>query len=221
MSLTSPHIRRNKLKVCCLADTHTLENRVYVPWCDLILHAGDITNTGELESLESFNEWCRKQTVPVICIPGNHDRSLPDQAAREILTHCTLLLDSETTFNGYKIYGSPWTPWFGGHYWAFNKYRGKEIKEVWDKIPKDTDILITHGPPNGVLDRVPRTYTPQGCEELRTILNGMKLKLHVFGHLHLQGGIKWQDPNNRTWYVNAAVCNEAYEPINPITVIDI
>ncbi len=207
--------------MACLSDTHNLQENIRVPWCDLIIHAGDISEIGELSSMTTFNEWARKQAVPVICIPGNHDRSLPDKAARDIFTNCTLLLDSEVTFNGYKIYGAPWTPWFGGHYWAFNKHRGQEIMEQWELIPKDTDILITHGPPYGILDRVPRTSTPQGCADLRALVDNMHLKLHVFGHLHLQGGTKWQDPNNGTWYVNAAVCNEAYEPINPIVVIDI
>lgn len=209
------------MKVCCISDTHCMESSVRIPWCDLIVHAGDLTNLGELDMLSAFNEWARKQAVPVVCIPGNHDRSLPDRAARGILRHCTLLVDEETTFNGYKIYGSPWTPWFGGEYWAFNKHRGEDIREVWRDIPKDTDILITHGPPMGILDKVPRTATPQGCADLRATVDGMHLKLHAFGHLHLQGGQKWQDPSNGTWFVNAAVCNEAYEPINPIVVIDI
>ena len=46
--------------------------------------------------------------------------------------------------------------------------RGAEIAEKWKLIPDDTDILITHGPPNGILDEVPRKFFVEntGCEEL-------------------------------------------------------
>jgi len=64
-----------------------------------------------------------------------------------MLTNCIYLEDSSTTVHGYKIYGSPWTPYFFG--WAFNAQRGKECAEIWSKIPTDTEILITHGPPHG------------------------------------------------------------------------
>lgn len=209
-------------RICCISDTHEMEDRIRIPPCDLILHAGDITNLGDYPYLVKFNNWAKNQSVPVVCIPGNHDKTLPKKEAQDLLSNCHLLLDSEITIQGLKIYGSPWTPWFGGEIWAFNKHRGPEIQEMWKKIPFDINILITHGPPKFILDKVPRTSAPQGCRDLSDKIKELKnLKLHVFGHLHLQGGQKYTDYRTRIQYVNAAVCTEAYQPVNPIVVVDI
>jgi Icc-related predicted phosphoesterase len=85
------------------------------------------------------------------------------------------LENSSVLVNGLKIYGLPITPYFLGM--AFNKRRGDEIKKVWKKIPSDTDIPITHGPPFGILDK------NVGCEELLAKVIKVKPKLHVFGHI--------------------------------------
>ena len=61
------------------------------------------------------------------------------------------LEDSSCEVLGYKIWGSPWTPWFCD--WGFNARRGEESKSHWDKIPNDTDIILTHGPPLGFGDK--------------------------------------------------------------------
>jgi len=105
----------------------------------------------------------------------------------------TYLQDSSTTIlppvagstvlsEGIQVYGSPWQPEFFN--WAFNLYPGAELKEKWDMIPDTTDVLITHGPPRMILDRVDDgTFT--GCAQLRdAIAQRVKPRLHVFGHIH-------------------------------------
>lgn len=104
------------------------------------------------------------------------------------------------------------------------KNRGLDIKTMWDKIPQDIHILITHGPPLGVLDKVAGVYPENngfhvGCEDL---LNKTKelnhLKLHVFGHIHESYGISAAIRNIK--FVNASIMNEDLEPVNkPIRVI--
>ena len=91
-------------------------------------------------------------------MPGNHDRIVEEQTllCREILKqkikNSTMLIDEEFTLNGIKFYGSPRTPEFFD--WAFMYKRGKKAELIWSNIPDDTDILITHGPPKGILDKV-------------------------------------------------------------------
>ena len=210
------------MKITCLSDSHGLHRQITIPECDLILHAGDLTNVGEYEQLEDFNNWIGELGIPTILTPGNHDKTIPTDPskARSILSNCEVLIDSETYFRGLKIYGSPWTPWFGGHYWVYNRRRGPSINDAWVKIPKDTDILITHGPPLRILDDVERAG-PQGCEDLLRRVKQIKPRLHVFGHLHLQGGQKKYMFGSDTYFVNAAICNESYQPINPIITIDL
>jgi len=82
---------------------------------------------------------------------------------------------------GVKFYGSPWQPRFFD--WAFNLDRGEEIKKKWDLIPMDTDVLITHGPPYGILD-LTHEGEKVGCEELMKAVLRVQPKIHIFGHIH-------------------------------------
>jgi Icc-related predicted phosphoesterase len=97
------------------------------------------------------------------------------------------------------------------------KDRGREIKAIWDKIPLDTDILITHGPPSGILDFVDPKNSP-GCEDLTLKLKELKkLKLHVFGHIHESYGTTVRDG---VQFVNASIMNGDYEPVHsPIRIV--
>jgi Icc-related predicted phosphoesterase len=121
--------------------------------------------------------------------------------------------------DGLKIYGSPWQPRFFD--WAFNLNRGPEMAEKWKLIPDETNILITHGPPNGILDEVPRAYGSEnaGCEELRKRIQDLPdLKLHVFGHIHCGYGMHKEAG---VTFINASNCDESYKPSQPPIVIDL
>jgi len=82
-----------------------------------------------------------------------------------------------------KIWGSPITPSFG-YGWAFNKDRGYDINQVWNTIPMDTDIVITHGPIHSYCDRTDRGGLNVGCEQLYHRLNDVQPQLHFSGHIH-------------------------------------
>lgn len=140
------------------------------------------------------------------------------------MTNCIYLQDESFEYFGYLWYGSPRTPEFCS--WAFNEQRGEQIKKWWAKIPDDTHVLITHGPPFGILDQVwDHPYNiltgPDhlGCEELTKRIAELKdLKLHVFGHVHAGNG-QYIDPNGKI-FINAAICNEEYKPIQPVHMVE-
>ncbi len=89
---------------------------------------------------------------------------------------------AELSIDPLKIYGSPWQPEF--YNWAFNLPIGPKLQEKWQAIPTEVDILITHGPPKGIRDKAPSGYDC-GCPLLREeIMNRIKPRLHVFGHIH-------------------------------------
>jgi Icc-related predicted phosphoesterase len=125
---------------------------------------------------------------------------------------------------GYKWFGSPISPEFNN--WAFNRKRGKEIARCWSKIPDDTQILISHGPPYGILDVNKEEIYSQplgpehlGCEELRKRISKLKaLKLNVFGHIHSSSGVEIHDGVK---FVNASVLNESYEVVYQPKVIEL
>ena len=118
----------------------------------------------------------------------------------------TYLQDDFVEVDGVKIYGSPWQPWFFDY--AFNLPRdGEEIYEKWQKIPEDTDILVTHGPPQGILDISgdPYNISDLGCMFLKKRVAEIKPKIHVFGHIHGSYGYKYE---NGTHFFNASVLDE-------------
>src|SRR5690606_18309514 len=123
------------------------------------------------------------------------------------------LNDSGIEINGLKIWGSPITPYF--HNWAFNRKRGAEIKKHWNLIPDNTDILITHGPPFGILDET--VYSKRtGCEELLLRVYQIQPKYHIFGHIHEDYGVL---SKRETAFVNASVLNDHYQLMNQPLVV--
>jgi Icc-related predicted phosphoesterase len=109
------------------------------------------------------------------------------------LTGGTFYLEnSSIDIEGIKIWGSPYSPSFG-YGWAFNKDRGYDINEVWNTIPMDTDIVITHGPIYGYCDRTDRGGLNVGCEQLYHRLNEVQPRLHFSGHIHEAYGYRNTD----------------------------
>lgn len=198
------------------SDTHGYHDKVNIPEGDILIFAGDMCTRRLLESVDLFN--CFLAGLPhsyKIVVAGNHDFPFerePDEA-RKRLTNAVYLRDQSITIEGIHFYGSPWQPWFFD--WAFNLKRGQALKEKWDLIPSDTDVLITHGPPFGIFDQVGVKHV--GCEELTRALKRIKPKYHVFGHIHEGYGMK---ELNGTTYINAAICNGRFSPENKPVVFD-
>ena len=196
------------MKVVAISDTHMRHHDVQLPEGDLLLHAGDITSCGILEEALDFLAWFTEQPHPnKILIAGNHDfvfeRNRPE-ILKLIPNNITYLENEGVEIDGIKIWGSPVQPTF--YDWAFNVNRGAAIKKYWDLIPNDTDVLITHGPPYGILDRTV-SYKSVGCEELLIAVERVKPKVHLFGHIHEAHG-NYNDGN--TTFVNASILNEKY-----------
>ena len=113
------------------------------------------------------------------------------------------------------MWGSPWQPWF--YDWAFNLQRGPEIRAKWDRIPAGVDVLVTHGPPAGILDRVVDGRSV-GCADLLDAVRRVRPLLHVFGHIHEAYGEVERDG---TRFVNASTCTVRYAPVNAPVVVDL
>lgn len=214
------------MRIVCISDTHNRTSGTLspekIPEGDVLIHAGDMTSMGELGEAHSFAQWLshlpHKRKV---VIAGNHDFCFehPNANARGFFPDdVTYLHDSGCEIDGVKFYGSPYQPEFFN--WAFNLKRGEALKEKWAQIPEDTEVLITHGPPYSILDFVPRDNEWVGCRDLLCRVRALpKLKLHVFGHIHLHGGQMMEERGVK--FVNAACCDERYYPVLPIRVIDL
>lgn len=190
------------MDVTFISDTHGLHQELKIESGTLLIHAGDITEYGTEEEVMDFLLWFSRQRYTYkIFIAGNHDLFLEECSVakrKKIMTPDIIYLqNSGVKIEGVKIWGSPVTPYFLGM--AFNARAGKEIKKVWNKIPDETDILVTHGPPKGILDN------GFGCEALLQRVNEIKPACHCFGHIHGWNNI---EKYGQVTFINAAMVNE-------------
>ena len=217
-----------KKRITFISDTHTKHDKVsgFLTGGDILVHAGDLTGRGYITEIENFMKWYDNinNYDTKVFIAGNHDLGFENdnEKVKGLLTgyktieylQDDLLMVGDDYDKMVKIWGTPWQPEF--HNWAYNLPRGEKLKEKWDMIPTNTDILITHGPPFGKLDYVPYDGVNVGCEELMKRVEQIKPKIHVFGHIHEGYGYVF---DGTTHFINAAVLNGRYEFRNkPITV---
>ena len=113
--------------------------------------------------------------------PGEAKRLFEEEARSEGIifldegTHRLTLANSAVL----TVYASPWTPALGGA-WGFQYHpnHGHDFP-----IPSDADIVVTHGPPRGVMD-----YTHgrerAGCADLFAAVARARPQVHCFGHIH-------------------------------------
>jgi Icc-related predicted phosphoesterase len=174
------------VRIVSTSDTHTHHDAVRVSECDLLIHAGDFTRRGTRAEATAFLDWFARQPARhKLVTPGNHDRCCEKDEAwfvREATARGTIpLIDSAVEIEGVRIWGSPITPLFRNM--AFNRARGAAIAEHWAKIPERIDVLVTHGPPRGIGDRM-FLGAHVGCDDLRRALTRVRPRLHLFGHIH-------------------------------------
>eukprot|EP00585_Thalassiosira_rotula_P010434 CAMPEP_0196155020 /NCGR_PEP_ID=MMETSP0910-20130528/39942_1 /TAXON_ID=49265 /ORGANISM="Thalassiosira rotula, Strain GSO102" /LENGTH=454 /DNA_ID=CAMNT_0041419161 /DNA_START=95 /DNA_END=1456 /DNA_ORIENTATION=- len=228
-------------RIVCISDTHGYHRSIPIPPCDILIHGGDFSNYGEPDMIadvsDHFSELRQNGTVKdgIICIAGNHeltfelerydkvwrrfkrpkqDEKYDAESARKALTNCTYLEDESLTLQGIQFYGSPWQPEFYG--WAYNAPRS-DILSKWERIPSDTDVLITHGPPLGRGDVTKGNRV--GCVSLmKEVQSRVKPRLHVFGHIHEGRGVTH---DGTTMYVNASNVSHNYTRQHPGIVVDL
>ncbi len=212
------------MRIVCVSDTHGQHREIkLIPDGDVLVHAGDCLKTGSLEELEDLNRWFGELPHPYkILIAGNHDWCFErdPERARARVTNAIYLEDSGATVEGVNFWGSPYTPRFRN--WAFNADRGPDIAVHWAKIPSDTDVLVTHGPPEGIFDAVigSEYCFGVGCADLFARIEALSLKAHIFGHIHESHGFGIREKDG-VKFANASICNARYRPLDNPIIIDI
>ncbi len=209
------------MKIVVISDTHNRHQELTVPDGDVIVHCGDATMGGTIGEFVGFGKWFRQLPHKhKVFIPGNHDFLFDDDWVTGAnllggMIHC--LLDQPLTIEGIKMWGSPWTPRFGD--WAFMLSRGDALMAKWREIPVDLDLLITHGPPLGILDTTARGE-PVGDWDLREEIRIKRPKSHVFGHIHEGYGRYDNKFATNTVHYNCSNMDEYYNVIHEPTVIE-
>ncbi len=204
------------MRIVAVADTHTFQADLGpIPDGDVFVHAGDLCRSGRLSELATVAEWLKGLPHKhKVVIAGNHDWCFvrePAVALELLGPTVTYLQDSGAEIDGVRFWGSPWQPAFNN--WAFNLPRGAALAEKWALIPPDTDVLVTHGPPAGIGDRSD-DESRAGCADLLAAVGRVKPLLHLFGHIHPDGGC-W--PDGDTCFANVTT----WEGIRKASVFDL
>lgn len=163
------------MKIIAIADTHGTDFISKIENCDVLLIGGDISPSKLDHTYYSQEIWfkntflqqlseLKKVADKIIFIGGNHDTYLSENnkfdtnyKIKNILPENVYYLCDETIkINGIKIYGSPWCNmpiWAesGPPVWNFSK-KDAQLTTIYDDIPNDIDILLTHGPAFGFSD---------------------------------------------------------------------
>lgn len=228
------------MRIWLFSDPHGKHRELTVPEdIDMAICAGDMGTYKNpnlcKKDLHNGLEWFNNldQIDFKIYVPGNHDTALEAELIHPTQYKWIDILNHEyAEFDGIKIFGSPYTPSFGVN-WAYNAWSDEKheidwswknkntypmIEPLWEDIPEDLDILITHGPPHGILDRCADGYRA-GCKHLMERINEVKPKIHVFGHIHEDGGKSEAYPD--TTFYNASVLDLRYQHNNNGHVIEI
>jgi Icc-related predicted phosphoesterase len=215
------------MRIVATSDTHTKHKQVKMPFedFDVFIHAGDMTGRGNWHEFISVGNWfrhMRDQFKHRIIVAGNHDWGLEFNSSQIMNDHfdkdVIYLQDKEIIIDGVKFYGCPWMPNF--YNWAFMRTE-EELVKYYDAIPDDTQVLITHCPPQGLLDRNKEADDQERCGSFalaERIKQLPKLTHHIFGHIH--GGYGSVKVNGVSYH-NVAALNEAYMYQNKPHIIEV
>lgn len=206
------------VRICFISDVHNKYKKLILPEADIIVCSGDMTSVGKEHEIRNFLKWYNELNYPhKIFIAGNHDIMFENEGffARSLVPYkIHYLQDSGVELMGLNFYGTPVNKSFPR--WAFHKDEDG-LKKHWEAIPDNTDILITHNPPYGILDKSIDQPQRFGSTSLYyEVFTRIKPVIHVYGHIHSGHGSKFI---SGTHFINASNLNEQYEvEYNPILV---
>ena len=212
-----------KIRICHISDSHLFHmkpNGFHPPKADILVHSGDLTFEGSVMEIQDALKWLGSLPYEAIALcVGNHDTLFevdPMLARSMVPKKVVYMQNSGETIKGLKFWGSPWTRRFEN--WAFQLDTDQQARAMWSLIPRDTDILVTHGPPKDILDLTYYTREHVGCPMLSKAIFSRGILLHCFGHIHSEHGIK---NIKGTVFSNGVLLDEAYEPTHVPNLFDV
>jgi len=202
----------NTIKFTIISDTHGDHEKLGIMSGDVLIHCGDMFNLYNRSDVdfEKIDDWFGRQNFDLIlCIDGKHDFDLEERSKHlaNPFKNAVVLNGDSYTYKGVNFFGAPWVPDLDGHaYFVSNS----DLKSKWAEIPNNTDVLITHTPPAGIMDKS-SSGLKFGCPYLSTALDSLSPRLHCFGHVHASSGVLRK---NDTMYINASMVNRKHKIIH-------
>jgi Icc-related predicted phosphoesterase len=195
------------MKIVAFSDIHG-QKLPEIPDCDVLIFAGDYSALGSWEESSRFvNTFDKLPGKHKVLVPGNHDYQIEFTNMKNVKFYDDFVIEDK-----YFLTCS-YTPEYGGWNYEFSEERLNNMMSVW---PIDVNVLITHGPPYGILDKN-KEGEHCGCHALRKYVDRAKPDVHIFGHIHHSFG---HIERNGTKFYNVSLLDDGYTYVNPLTEID-
>ena len=211
------------MRLVAISDTHLQHRKLDLPEAEILVHAGDFSNRGSVPEAREFLTWFKSLDYEYkILVPGNHDISCEyseNELRTELIKEGIYFESNGVVFiEDLVIFCYSWTPEiYPGSPWGYTISRESEsFERLWNLAPK-CDLLITHGPPKGILDRTEDDLLV-GEDYMHSYVMRETPRVHIFGHVHESYGSLYKLGTN---FYNVSICNLKYEPVNKPTVIDL
>jgi Icc-related predicted phosphoesterase len=208
------------VKIVATSDTHFAFG--VLPEGDVLIHAGDALYSGNAGEWNKFVESMSRQPhKEKLYVPGNHDfypyyYEGPAKAELRSAGVWNLYPKSYTLRNGWRVIGCPFTS--GLHGWA---YPQDDQQKIYDYLKSHgrADIVVSHAPPAGVLDRGAHAHGGHyGLQALRKYIVEYQPAIVICGHVHEGYGHQKVD---RTDVYNVCMCDLDYKQSNKPIIIEI
>jgi Icc-related predicted phosphoesterase len=212
------------MEIVALGDTHGEHRELSIPEGDILIFLGDLTDNGKKEEVEDFNDWLGKLDFEYkLVIAGNHDSCLirDEVEPTELFSNAIYLEDEPIKIEGLRFYGLPWCTKLPG---MLSVLQGSnfvitrnEMAQKVNQIPEDTDVLLSHAPPRGIMDRTfllnPKIpFLRAGSKELRNRVEKISPSHHIFGHIHNQNSVL---ERNSTVFANVSISKYGGKDYSP------
>ncbi len=215
-----------------------------IPACDLLLIAGDVCPDFLGQPIQAdqgdrgahrqaawldttFRNWLEcggaAKARQVVGIAGNHDFVFEHRFLVPRNLRWVYLQDNTVDVGGVRVAGVPWVP--NLPFWAFHA-SGASMRLAYENV-EPCDILMSHGPPLGILDEAPSKYGSAAGEHVGSpsaieAIKRTRPEYLICGHIH--EGYGREDfcyKQHITTIYNVAHNDGAYNPINAPVVIDL
>ncbi|TKA66544.1 hypothetical protein B0A55_08498 [Friedmanniomyces simplex] len=221
-----------------LSDTHGRTMQLPTEAVDVAIHCGDLTAESKLDEFKTSLDLLRRINATLkLVIAGNHDFTLDLPVFKKKLADIPPPVDNAVVKREYGDFGeargllgqasqrrlhlvpgrSPYTPSQGD--WGFSYDPRQEEHDR--SIDTAVDVVITHGPPHGVLDYT-HARKRAGSPSLFAAVARSRPRMHCFGHIHEGWGAKqvtWRESTSEMPSHFTDIDNDASALIESLSTI--
>jgi predicted phosphodiesterase len=210
---------KKAIRIALISDTYNQHTNITIPQVDILIHAGNFTDDGTMEEVKNFLSWYNQQkAIYKILILGTNEYCLKKiKNTKYFFKKEETIYDILIQYPTILLLNNTWAKILGLTFFGTDGYDSIDLDIA------NIDVLVTHFPPIGILDKNRVNKNSKiisvscGSKHVSNMIFNKKIGLHVFGHVHKSAGyIK-----NDTLFVNASIVKDMRDVNNEYIIPDI